>query len=531
MGYEHTPGETALSNVEPIISPELGDLPKDKCGVFGIYAPGMPVVRLTYEGLEGLQQRGQGGAGLAYPVNTRAGSMLVVNKGLGLVPQALGLVVSPNQRGGSVIDDSYHPALAIGQVRYPTAGSETFDAAQPFRRERIAVAQNGEIDNIRELAERFGVSADDALSDTSLLTDILAKRTEEADDMEVAAREVLQHANGGFCIVMTDGERVIGARDPWGFHPFAIGELPGGGHVLASESVVFRGLGARFTRDVERGEIVSLGKNGLKSSRIDRVEPQLECKFEYIYTARPDGVINGVSVSRARRLMGRYLAIDHPIPTEPGDNRPLIVVGVPTSGLLGAEGYARESGIPVVMAVHKNPYAARMFIQSDSQRQASIGGKYWPDRLEIAGNRLGVLDDSIVRADTLAALLAQLDEAGAAEMHVRSTADEYIDSCHMGMATHNRSKLVARGRNNQEILDELRRLSGVGRKLVSVAFNSRDRIEQAIDEAVVDPTARAIGRRLCHSCTTGDYPFPLSRGSGSVPLPMPSIRDGNMARI
>ncbi len=513
MSHEGAPAVAAFDIELATNIPEIDDKPKDECGVFGVYAPGEPVAGITYQALLGLQHRGQSGAGIAYPEGKYIDGRTIIRpiKNLGLVAEAIGREVRPHYRGlSSQLDVSTAPDLAIGHTRYCTAESNDVNATQPLigKETNIALAHNGHIDGLEIVAARYDIDVTATVSDSDMLTQIIDQRAAFHGDLEASLAEVLPQVNGAYSLVITDGERVIAARDPYGFHPLALGELSADrGIMVASEAVVFKDLGADFIRDVEPGEVVTIDEHGLTSFMIDRQETTQNCMFEYIYIARPDGTIDSVPVYRARKQLGRFLAEDNP------DIAADVVVPVPQSGLAAAAGFAEVSGIPQVEGIFKNPYVGRSFIERGDKRQVLLNDKFRMNAEELRGKRVALVDDSIIKGKTMSTLISMLREAGATEVTVLSSAPPYINACLMGMDTHNTSLLIARDRTAEEVAEEI----GADR----VIFNTVRRAEQAIRESASDPRLRAALGTVCTACATGEYPFPVS---GAIDVAMPRIR-------
>jgi amidophosphoribosyltransferase len=479
MGYEQAPAELEIFDGFET------DKPQDECGVYGVYAPGSPVALLTYGALHEIQHRGQNGAGMAVRFNDG----LQIFRGVGMVDNAIPEAV-PQSDGQSLIDNATRSPVAIGHTRYSTGGDA--DASQPFFGSvtTLAVAHNGHIEDIADVAAVYDIDTQGAKSDSQVLTRIIDRRTAVHDSLDAALDEILPELDGAYSLTITDGDRLIGARDPWGFRPLSLGKLPGGGYVLASESVAFASGGAVFERDIEPGEIISIGPDGVASRHINRQEPERSCMFEYIYTARPDSVVEGSRVYTARKYMGRYLAAEHPAAAD-------IIVGVPSSGLAAAGGFAEASGLPMVEGIFKNPYTARSFIMEGEERRTILQRKLRPNVAELAGQRIVLVDDSLIKGNTMEALIGMLRSAGAREVHVRLTAPRYEYGCYMGMDTSDTDKLVARGRTDAEICERI----GAD----SIGFNTPENIERAVNDAREAAAAlRPLGA-LCTACATGDY--------------------------
>ncbi len=459
--------------------------PQDACGVFGVWAPGEEVAKLSYFGLYALQHRGQESAGIA----VSDGDGIVVYKDMGLVAQVF---------------DERHLAtlvghLAIGHTRYSTTGSSNWENAQPAFRHTddggIALGHNGNLINTGELArlaaesqvERGdlllpGFATPDATSDTDLVTELLANHPSRS--LEKAALEVLPLLRGAFCFVFMDETTLYAARDPQGIRPLVLGRLERG-WVVASETAALDIVGASYVREVEPGELLAVDEHGLRSQRFAEADPK-GCIFEYVYLARPDTSIAGRSVHEARVDLGRRLARRDPVEAD-------LVIPVPESGTPAAIGYAQESGIPYAQGLVKNAYVGRTFIQpSQTIRQLGIRLKLNPLREVIDGKRLVVVDDSIVRGNTQRALVRMLREAGAAEVHVRISSPPVKWPCFYGIDFATRAELIANGL----AVDEIRQSVGA------------DSLTYISLEDLVEATTIPV-ERLCTACFTGEYPIEL----------------------
>ena len=458
------------------------------CGVFGVFAPGQPVSHLTYLGLYALQHRGQESAGMA----VAEGGSLTVVKDMGLVP--------------NVFDDRTLAALsgtyAIGHCRYSTTGSSNWRNAQPVYRDvghhQFALGHNGNLTNTEALADAAGMLPGTATSDTDLVAELLAKHmTATGSNLVDALAAVLPTLEGAYSLVLLDDGQIIGARDPDGFRPLCLGRLDGG-WVLASETPALDIVGAEFVRELEPGEIVAVGADGPRSIptvAAETVDRHL-CLFEFVYFARPDAQLYGNNVAASRARMGELLAEQAPLePDRHQPERPAMVMPVPESGVPAAQGYARASGIPYGDGLVKNRYIGRTFIApSQELRARSVRLKLNPLRAAIAGRRLVVVDDSIVRGTTTRAVVTMLREAGAAEVHLRIMSPPYRWPCFYGMDTADRDELLAARLSEDEIRDY------VGAD--SLAYLSLDRLVAATG---------AAGAGFCDACLTGNYPV-------SVPL-------------
>jgi len=453
--------------------------PQDACGVFGVWAPGEEVAKLTYFGLYALQHRGQEAAGMA--VSDGAG--VVVYKELGLVAQVFDEATLASLRGH----------VAIGHTRYSTTGSSVWENAQPTLRSTpagttVALAHNGNLVNTAELLklaggpERGGLEAS---TDTDLVVRLLAARPDLP--LETVARQVLPRLSGAFSLVFMDEHTLYAARDPQGVRPLVLGRLERG-WVVASETAALDIVGATVVREVEPGELIAVDEHGLRTSRFAAADPK-GCLFEYVYLARPDTTIAGRSVHASRVQVGRILAREAPADAD-------LVIPVPESGTPAAVGFAEESGIPYGQGLVKNSYVGRTFIQpSQTIRQLGIRLKLNPLRQVIRGRRLVVVDDSIVRGNTQRALVRMLREAGATEVHVRISSPPVRWPCFYGIDFATRAELIA---------------SGLGLAEIQASIGA-DSLAYVSLEGLVEATGQPANR-LCRACFDGQYPIPLPAG-------------------
>ena len=457
------------------------DTPKEACGVFGVYAPGQPVAHLTYLGLYALQHRGQESAGMA----VSNGETLMVQKDMGLVAHVFDDIKLASLRGH----------LAIGHTRYSTTGSSTWRNAQPVFRataeDEFALGHNGNLVNTEALAEDQGMLPGTVTSDTDLVAEMLATEMAAAGprsderELEHALVRVLPRLEGAFSFVLMDEGHVIGVRDPNGFRPLCLGKLDHG-WVLASETPALDVVGAHFVRELEPGEMVIIDATGYRSIRPfdqERIDPKL-CLFEFVYFARPDSQLYGRSVHHARVKMGERLAEQAPVDAD-------LVMGVPESGIAAAEGYARQSGIPFGQGLVKNRYIGRTFIAPTQELRAlGVRMKLNPLRDNIAGKRLVVVDDSIVRGTTTRAMVKMLREAGAREVHLRISSPPYKWPCFYGMDTGTRGELLAANLTVDEIRDYV--------DADTISYLTLDRLLEATG---------AVNAGFCDACLTGEYPI------------------------
>jgi amidophosphoribosyltransferase len=463
--------------------------PRDACGVFGVWAPDEEVAKLTYFGLYSLQHRGQESAGIA----VSDGSRIVVYKDMGLVAQVF---------DESVLN-TLHGHVAIGHCRYSTSGSSVWENAQPTFRATpsasLALGHNGNLINTLELAALLGghggVTPSRATSDTDVLTALFAATGPAGNGdsppahpgVEAAALTVLPLVRGAFSLVFMDEHTLYAARDPQGFRPLVLGRLARG-WVVASETAALDIVGATFVREIEPGEMVAVDEDGVRSHTFAPAAPK-GCLFEYVYLARPDTAIAGRSVQDARVAVGRTLAAEYPAEAD-------LVIGVPESSTPAAIGYAQASGIPYGQGLVKNSYVGRTFIQpSQTIRERGIRLKYNPLRDAIAGQRLVVVDDSIVRGNTQRAIVAMLREAGAAAVHVRISSPPVAWPCFFGIDFASRAELMA----GNLTIEEIRQSIGAD----SLGFVSL--------EGLIAATS-IPAHRLCRACFDGDYPIPVAEG-------------------
>ena len=463
------------------------DKPKEACGVFGVYAPGQPVAHLTYDGLYALQHRGQESAGMA----VSDGDLITIDKDMGLVTNVFNdykLAALPGY-------------LAIGHTRYSTTGSSCYNAAQPVHRSAglkdsphsFALAHNGNLTNTEALAEEAGMLPGMIASDSELIAELVARaystspRSDERE-LELALMATLPRLEGAFSLTIMDEGHLIGVRDPNGFRPLCLGKLANG-WVLASETPALDVIGAHFVREIEPGEMVVIDANGIREYRPfveERINPKL-CLFEFVYFARPDSVLYGREVHGARQRMGESLAAQAHVDAD-------IVIGVPETALAAAEGYARAAGIPYGQGLIKNRYIGRTFISpSQVQRDHGVRRKLNPLKENIAGKRVIVVDDSIVRGTTSRAIVRMLRDAGASEVHFRVMSPPYRWPCFYGMDTGSRAELLAANMTIGEIQDYL----GVE----SLAYLTIENLEKAVG---------APNAGFCNACLTGDYPVTVS---------------------
>jgi len=466
---------------------------REACGVFGVYAPGEDVARITFFGLYALQHRGQESAGIATS-NLRT---LYVKTGMGLVSQVF-----------DEDDLSYLPGkFAIGHTRYSTTGASHLDNAQPFRvsgpNGELALGHNGNIVNaavLRDDLVREGVPFATG-SDSEVIAQMLAHAP--GADWKERWGHVMRKLNGAYSLAVITPDAMMMARDPMGNRPLCLGKLDSG-WVAASESCALDHLGATFIREIEPGEVVYIDADGLQSFKPLEEQSTAFCVFEYIYFARLDSVLDGKLVYPLRMKLGRELAKEHPADAD-------IVIGVPDSAIAAAIGYSQASGIPFVEGLVKNRYVGRTFIQPDQRlREQGVHLKYNPLREVLQDKRVVVVDDTIVRGTTTLRVIQMLRKAGAREVHMRVTSPPITHPCFYGIDMGTRWELIGA----QKTVDEIRDHIGAD----SLGYLSR--------EGLVGGVA-STKDGLCMACFTGEYPRP-------VPLQMDKLAmepaDGSLDR-
>jgi amidophosphoribosyltransferase len=462
------------------------------CGVFGIY--GHPeAANLTYLGLHALQHRGQESAGIV----TSDGRQLSLHRGMGHVID----VFSPEQL------TKLKGQNAIGHVRYSTAGGSFLKNAQPlavdYARGSIAVAHNGNLTNAEALREQLEArgSIFQTASDTEVIVHLVAISSERTLEDRIA--DALAQVEGAYSLLCLSESSMIAVRDPMGIRPLSIGRLPSGSFVVSSEPTSFDLIDADFVRDVEPGEMVVFDEEGTRTSRPFASKPRHMCVFEYVYFARPDSRLDGVSVYEARKNLGRALAEEHGIDAD-------VVIPVPDSGVPATIGYAKRAGIPFEMGLVRSHYIGRTFIEpQQSIRHFGVRLKLNPVSDTLAGKRVVVVDDSIVRGTTSRKIVKMLRDAGAREVHLRITSPPTRWPCHYGIDTPTRDELIASSHDVAEI-----------NRFVtsdSLAYLSLERMLEAVTGAHVPPVKKTQHslpvltapdtRSFCHACWSGDYPI------------------------
>jgi amidophosphoribosyltransferase len=453
-----------------------GDSPKEACGLVGVWAPGEDVARLIYFGLFALQHRGQESAGMAISDQQN----ILVYRELGLVSQVF------DERTLSTLQGD----LGIGHTRYSTTGSTTWENAQPsFKTEGGNGLALGH--NTGELAARVGKRGA-ASTDSDIVATLLAR---EDGDLEASALKILPTLKGAFSFVLMDEKTVYGVRDPHGLRPLAIGRLGENGWVLASETAALDIVGARYVREVEPGEMVSIDERGLRSMRYAETPRPALCLFEFVYLARADSRLYGQSVHEARQEMGRRLAKQSPAPAD-------MVMPIPDTAHSAAAGFAEASGIPFGEGVIKNRYVHRTFIQpTPALRQRGVRLKLNPLPDAIAGKRLAVVDDSIVRGTTTRQIVQMLRDAGAREVHMRITSPPIKWPCYYGIDMSTPEELIASNKSVEEIRE----------------FLGADSLAYLELPALVEATGAPIDT-FCRACFDGEYPIPVPEHTPSKHL-------------
>jgi amidophosphoribosyltransferase len=447
----------------------------ESCGIFGVYAPKEDVARLTFFALFALQHRGQESSGIA----TTSGDEIWLHTGMGLVSH--------------VFDESalgHLPGtIAIGHNRYSTAGSSRLANAQPIVVEgalgKIALAHNGNIVNVLPLQQELADKGYHLATSTDSEVIAYLILDSPGNDWVEKISHAMQRLQGAYSLVILTNDSLIGVRDPMGVRPLCLGKL-NGGWVVASESCALDHIGTGLLREVEPGEIVIIDASGVKGYQGVVPNRHALCVFEYIYFARPDSTIGGRLLYRSREAMGRRLAQEYPVDAD-------LVIGVPDSATVAAHSYSKESGIPFAEGLLKNRYVGRTFIQPDQRiRELGVIIKFNPLREILAGKRLVVVDDSIVRGTTTPHVISLLKRAGAKEVHMRVCAPPICYPCFFGVDMATRWELIAAKKSIPEIREFI--------DADSLGYLSLEGLVWAVDLPKED---------LCLACLTGDYPIPV----------------------
>lgn len=452
----------------------------EECGVFGIYdLDGNDVASTIYYGLFALQHRGQESCGIAVSETSGPKGKVSSYKGMGLVNEVFVEGTLENLKGD----------IGVGHVRYSTAGASTRENAQPlvlnYVKGTLALAHNGNLINANELREELEYTG--AIFQTTIDSEVIAyhiaRERLASKTVEEAVRQAASKIRGAFSLVVMSPRKLIGARDPFGFKPLCIGKRDNA-YIIASESCALETVGAEYVRDVLPGEVVTITQNGITSdtSLCLPKGKEARCVFEYIYFARPDSHIDGVSVYTSRILAGRFLAMDSPVEAD-------LVVGVPESGNAAALGYSMESGIPYGTAFVKNSYVGRTFIKpKQSSRESSVRVKLNVLEEAVRGKRVIMIDDSIVRGTTSDRIVRMLRDAGATEVHVRISSPPFLWPCYFGTDIPEREQLIAYNRT----VDEICKVIGAD----SLGYLDIERLSEMVE-----------GLPICRGCFTGTYPM------------------------
>ena len=493
------------------------DHPHDECGVFGVWAPDRDVARLTYFGLRALQHRGQESAGIA----VGDGGTVMVRKDLGLVSRVF----------SNADINALQGQLAVGHVRYGTAGAKSWEESQPhlstIGEVIVALAHNGTLVNTDELRRQLielGVPFN-SNSDSEVAVKLIGYFTQETHHLREGIRKTMELIRGGYAMALINEEALYAFRDPHGVRPLVLGRLTNdegvaaadaaaaasampsdaasaedlvgdavvastAGWVVASETCALDIIGAEYVRDIRPGEILRISAEGLVSEQgVPAAEEPANCIFEQVYFARPDSIMNGKSVYACRYDMGRQLAHEEPVEAD-------LVIGVPDSGLPPAEGYSHESGIPFGEGLIKNRYVGRTFIEPTQELRAmGVRMKLNPLRDNIEGKRLVVIDDSIVRGTTMVQLVKMLRNAGAKEIHIRINSPEVIWPCFYGIDTDVQSQLISANKTVDEICEYI----GAD----SLAFLSVEGLLKVMPKG-----------GYCDACVTGRHPVAIPESFG-----------------
>lgn len=453
---------------------------REECGVMGIYDfDGNDVAFSLYYGLFALQHRGQESAGIA--VSQTEGPKGIVNshKDMGLV----------NEVFTEEDVENLHGNIGVGHVRYSTAGESTRENAQPlvlnYAKGTLALGHNGNLINADTLRHELSMTGAifQTTIDSETIAYLIARERLNSKSVEEAVVRTMKHIKGAYSVVMMSPRKLIGFRDPFGFHPLVIGKRDHA-YFIASETCALDTIGAKYVRDVRPGEVVTISPDGIFSDTTNCIDERKEarCIFEYIYFARNDSYIDGISVYDSRIKAGKFLAQDSPVDAD-------LVVGVPESGNAAALGYSMESGIPFAQAFVKNGYVGRTFIRpKQSARESSVQVKLNVLREVVRGKRIIMIDDSIVRGTTSDRIVGMLKEAGATEVHVRISSPPFLWPCYFGIDIPIREQLIAYNRS----IEEISKLIGSD----SLGYLRIERLTEMVE-----------GLPICRGCFNGDYPM------------------------
>ncbi len=453
----------------------------EECGVFGMYDfDGNDVASSIYYGLFALQHRGQESCGIAVSETSGPKGKVTSYKGMGLVNEVFDSEGLSNMKGD----------IGVGHVRYSTAGESTRENAQPlvlnYVKGTLALAHNGNLINAKELKKDLEYTG--AIFQTTIDSEVIAyhiaRERLQSNTAEEAVRRACMKLKGAYALVVASPRKLIGARDPFGFKPLCIGKRDNA-YILASETCALDTIGATFVRDVLPGEVVTITpEKGIESDMEMALpkEKEARCIFEYIYFARPDSHIDGVSVYASRIRAGQFLAMDSPVEAD-------LVTGVPESGNAAALGYSLQSGIPYGTAFVKNGYVGRTFIKpKQSSRESSVQIKLNVLKEAVAGKRVVMIDDSIVRGTTSDRIVRMLRDAGATEVHVRISSPPFLWPCYFGTDIPEREQLIAYNRS----IEDIRKIIGAD----SLGYLGMERLDEMVE-----------GLPICRGCFNGTYPM------------------------
>jgi len=459
---------------------------KEECGIFGIYnKDGRDSGNIVYYGLFALQHRGQESCGIAVTDDT----IVKQYKDMGLVNEIFDDAILSELTG----------EMAVGHVRYSAAGGNLRNNSQPlvsrYAKGTLAVSHNGSLVNSHELREEMEEQGMifQTMVDAEIISCVIAQERVKTNSVEEAVDRMMDRVKGAYSLVVMSPKKIIGCRDPLGMRPLVIGKLDNS-YILASETCALDGVGAEFIRDVKPGEIIVLDSEGYHSitTHCDKEKSHL-CIFEYVYFARSDSKIDGMSVYESRKMAGRILAQEHPVEAD-------IVIGVPDSGIDAAIGYAEESGIPYGLGLVKNRYIGRTFIApSQSQRETAVKIKLNALRAAVEGKRVVMIDDSIVRGTTVARLVGILRNAGAKEVHMRISSPPFLYPCYYGTDVPKREHLIA----CRHKMEDIPGIIGVD----SLGYLSVERVHEIAPDATCG---------FCDACFTGNYPTEIPTGASDI---------------
>ncbi len=451
----------------------------EECGVFGVYdLEGNDVVSTIYYGLFALQHRGQESCGIAVSDTSGPKGAVKAWKGMGLVSE----VFTPEHL------ETLKGNIGVGHVRYSTAGGSNINNTQPlvlnYVKGTLALAHNGNLVNTPELRKELEYTG--AIFQTTIDTEVIAyhiaRERLNTATVEEAVAKAMKKISGAYSLVIMSPRKLIGARDPFGFHPLVIGKRDNA-YILASETAALNAADAEFIRDVLPGEVVMIDEKGIHSNTTQCNQKIAKCIFEYIYFSRPDSRFDGVSVYNSRIMAGRILAQTYPADAD-------VVVGVPDSGNAAAMGFALESGIPFGMAFVKNSYVGRTFIKpKQSMRASSVRIKLNVLPEVVQGKRVVMIDDSIVRGTTSEKIVKMLKKAGATEVHVRISSPPFLHPCYFGTDVPTGDQLIA----HKHTVEQIREMIGAD----SLGYLAVDRLSEMIGG----------DKGYCDACFTGDYPI------------------------